>query len=107
MLCDGVVHTMLLPILLSTKCISPRDCHTELLPYLDAFTILNEPSQEITNKITCAPSEDSDQPGHPPSLISLRCPHEERLGPAQVDLSLRWAHRSFCWFCHAQAQYKF
>ena len=21
----------------------------------------------------CAPSEDSDQPGHPPSLISLRC----------------------------------
>ena len=24
----------------------------------------------------CAPSEDSDQPGHPPSLISLRCPHE-------------------------------
>ena len=29
----------------------------------------------------CAPSEDSDQPGHPPSLISLRCPHEENLGP--------------------------
>ena len=27
------------------------------------------------------PSEDSDQPGHPPSLISLRCPHEESLGP--------------------------
>ena len=29
----------------------------------------------------CAPSEDSDQPGHPPSLLSLRCPHEQRLGP--------------------------
>ena len=28
-----------------------------------------------------APSEDSDQPGHPPSLISLRRPHEESLGP--------------------------
>ena len=27
----------------------------------------------------CAPSEDSDQPGHPPSLISLHCPHEEAL----------------------------
>ena len=26
------------------------------------------------------PSEDSDQPGHPPSLISLRCLHEETLG---------------------------
>ena len=29
----------------------------------------------------CAPSEDSDQPEHPPSLISHRCPHEESLGP--------------------------
>ena len=26
-----------------------------------------------TNKMTCAPIEDSDLPGHPPSLISLRC----------------------------------
>ena len=25
---------------------------------------------------------------------------------AQVDLSFRWAHRSFCWFCHAVAQIK-
>ena len=23
---------------------------------------------------------------------------------AQADLSLRWAHMSFCWFCHAAAQ---
>ena len=22
---------------------------------------------------------------------------------AQADLSLRWAHRSFCWFCHEAA----
>ena len=29
----------------------------------------------------CVPSKDSDQPGHAPSLISLRCPHEESLGP--------------------------
>ena len=28
--------------------------------------------------MTCAPSEDSDQPRHPPSL---RCPHEETMGP--------------------------
>ena len=26
---------------------------------------------------------------------------------AQADLSLRWAHRSFCWFCHAAAQITF
>ena len=41
----------------------------------------NEPPHDKTNKMTCAPSEDSDQPGHLPSLISLRCPHEESLGP--------------------------
>ena len=25
----------------------------------------------------------------------------------QADLRLRWAHRSFCWFCHAAAHFKF
>ena len=40
----------------------------------------NEPPHNKTNEVACAPSEDSDQPGHPPSLISLRCPHEESLG---------------------------
>ena len=41
-----------------------------------------KPSHDKTNKMACAPSEDSDQPGHPPSLIKgLRCPHEEILGP--------------------------
>ena len=24
---------------------------------------------------------------------------------AQADLSLRWAHRSFCWFCHAACHF--
>ena len=28
-----------------------------------------EPACDKTIKMTCAPSEDSDQPGHPPSLI--------------------------------------
>ena len=36
-------------------------------------SLKNEPRHEKTNKMTFAPSEDSDQPGHPPSLISLRC----------------------------------
>ena len=36
--------------------------------------ITNEPPHDKTNIITCAPSEDSDQPVHPPSLIkSLLC----------------------------------
>ena len=53
---------------------------------IDILTI--EPPHDKTNKMTCASSEDSDQPGHLPSLISLRCPHEESLG----DLATHWAH---------------
>ena len=30
-----------------------------------------EPHRDKTNKIACAPSEDSDQPGHPPSQIRV------------------------------------
>ena len=41
----------------------------------------NEPPHDKTNEMACAPSEDSEQLGHPPSLISLRCPHEESWGP--------------------------
>ena len=47
----------------------------EKVPYLDVWKrnrILYEPAHEKTNKMVCAPSEDSDQPGYPPSLISLR-----------------------------------
>ena len=40
-----------------------------------------EPSHDGTNNVACMPSQDSDQPGHSPGLISLRCPHEERSGP--------------------------
>ena len=30
-----------------------------------------EPARDKTYKMACAPSEDSDQPGHPPSLIKV------------------------------------
>ena len=43
--------------------------------------VQNELPHDKTNKMACALNEDSDQPVHPPSLISLRCPHEESLGP--------------------------
>ena len=46
---------------------------------LTSFRI--EPAHDKTYKMACAPSEDSDQPVHPPSLISLRCLHEECSGP--------------------------
>ena len=35
-----------------------------------SFLITIEPPHDKTNKLICAPSEDSDQPGHPPSLNS-------------------------------------
>ena len=30
-----------------------------------------KPHRDKTNKMACVPSEDSDQPGHPPSLIRV------------------------------------
>ena len=90
------------------------------------FSRRQEPPHDKTNKMTCAPSEDSDQPGHRPvwpesslswSESSLSAwknlgpllPSERtaktliRLVDAQPDLSLRWAHMLFCWFCHVAA----
>ena len=63
----------------------------------------------------CAPSEDSDQPGHPPSpirvfafrmkkpwVLSYPLSAQRRLWPdwadAQADLNLRWAHTHFVGF---------
>ena len=38
----------------------------------DLFTVIVfEPQHDKTNEVACAPSEDSDQPGHPPSLIRV------------------------------------
>ena len=93
-----------------------------LLSWVIRFRIYNvfEPAHDKTYKIACAPSEDSDQPGHPPSLIrvfavpmkkdwvfSYPLSAQQRLwsdwADAQAELSLRWAHMPFCWFCHALA----
>ena len=58
----------------------------------------------------CAPSKDSDQPGHLPSLIRVFAvrligSQEPKLSScgqqradAQADLSLRWAHSHFVGF---------
>ena len=69
-----------------------------------------DPPHDKTNKMTCAHSEDSDQPVHPPSLITVFVVRMMKawvlsypLADAQADLSRRWAHRSFCWFCHEVA----
>ena len=70
---------------------------------------------------SCAPSQDSDQPGHPPSVIRVFAVHMKKAwvlsyqlsaqwrlwsdwADAQADLSLCWAHTLFFWFCHVVAQ---
>ena len=76
---------------------------------------LNEPPHDKTNKVACAPSEDSDQPGHPPSLIRVFTVRRKKAwvlsyplsaqrslwsdwADVQADLSLRWAHSHFVGF---------
>ena len=39
--------------------------------YVDTRKKHIEPPHDKTNKMTFVPSEDSDQPGHPPSLIRV------------------------------------
>ena len=71
-------------------------------------------------QMACAPSEDSDQPGHASSLIRVFVVRMKKAwvlsyplsaqqrgwsdwANALADLSLRWAHVSFCLFCHEAA----
>ena len=63
----------------------------------------------------CAPSEDSDQPSlirvfavhsmvaKDPSFLHADSEDGSDWADAHADLSLHWAHRSFCWFCHEAA----
>ena len=73
-----------------------------------------------TNKMVCAPSEDSDQPGHPPSLIRVITVRLKKAWVFSYPLATHWAKtlvrlggcpgwsvfsgvQSFCWFCHEAA----
>ena len=42
---------------------------------LDLKKNLNELQHDKANKMICAPNKDSDQPGHPPSLIRVFAVH--------------------------------
>ena len=76
------------------------------LPKLDFF--INWAATWQNQQNDCAPSEDSDQPGHPPGLIRVFAVHsmgtlrQQRLwsdqADAQADLSLRCAHTHFVRF---------
>ena len=102
-----------------------RWAHTHFVGFVISWSeassrSIYEPQHDKTNKMACPPSEDSDQPGHPPNLIrvfAVRMKKKWVLGyplsaqrrlwsdwaDAQADLNVRWAHMSFCWFCRAAA----
>ena len=79
----------------------------------------NVPEHNQTNKMICTSSQDSDKPGHPPSLIRVFSVHmrnpgvlgyrlsalQKLIGPARYPglSSLHRMLRSFCWLCHARA----
>ena len=56
-------------------------CLSELLcrDFRDIQINMKGPSHDKTNQMACAPSEYSNQPGHPPSLISLYSALSEKL----------------------------
>ena len=68
---------------------------------------LSEPPHDKTNKMACVPSEDSDQPGHPPSLIRVFAVCMKKAWVLSYPLSTQWrlwsdwvdaqADLSLCW----------
>ena len=53
-----------------------------------------EPQHDKFNKMACAPSTDSDQPGHPPSLIRVFAVHRKKAWALSYPLSAQlrlWA----------------
>ena len=133
----------------STKCLSMQLQPKNLRHRSSSWASIYEPPQTHQNRQNdCAPSQDSDQSGHPPSLIRvfavrsmgsyqyidycvashvvicncitwemnkfgipakdpsfLHADSEDcsDWADAQGDLSLRWVHMPFCWFCHEMA----
>ena len=109
LICMWILHVRIVKILKPGR---PKNCCN----YPKHLWVVSWQNQQND----CAPSEDSDQPGHPPSLIRVFAVRMKKArglsypmsalrrfwsdwADAQADLSLRWAHSSFCRFCHEAA----
>ena len=94
--------------------------HTQLYWWLfqGGLYVAYEPKHDKTYNTTCVTSNESYQPVHPPSIAKVliyslldsskaveRTCDQQRLwsdcADAQVDLSLRWSHKSCCRFRRA------
>ena len=60
---------------------------TFLSPGISVLQLAFEPPHDKTNKMACAPNEDSDQPGHPPRLISVFTDHMKKAWVLSYPLS--------------------
>ena len=84
------------------------------------YSSIKEPHNDKTNKMTCAPSEDSDQPGHPPEEALGPClpygahsedsdqtghPDSDQTGRMPRLICLRWAHTHFVGFVMSRLSY--
>ena len=93
-------------------------CGTSYCCY-PVMTVLHQstcqPPHDKTNKMACAPSEDSDQPGHLPSLIRVFAVCMKKAWVLSYPLStgcpgwlsLCWAHSHFVGFVMRQLIYSF
>ena len=100
-------------------------CPQEVWYFKSKYTVINDKTKKWAatwqnQQNECAPSEDSDQPGHPPSLIRLFAFRMKKHWAFSYPLStqrrlirlggcLGWFESSlgagsFCWFYHVVAQ---
>ena len=80
-------------------------------PILRRYTYLYyDPPHDKINNMACAPSEDRSTMASAWRKLGSLATHWvyskdwSYWADAQTDLSLRWAHMPFCWFCHVAAQ---
>ena len=106
-----ILHT-LISVLFLLLLVSGVGCYLWLWHSLD-FSI-NWAATRQNQQHDCAPSDDSDQPGHPPSLFRVFAVRMKKAwvlsyplnaskdwsdwADAQTDLSLRWGHSHFLVF---------
>ena len=64
-------YSMVRPSCLNFRVITANFLGVRIFRNLKVVTAIESPHDK-TKKVACAPSEDSDQPRHPPSLISLQ-----------------------------------
>ena len=97
-----------------TSWVPQKDAQSKFNVLSRPHSLVHELPHDKTNKMACAPSEDSDQPEHPlstwrklgPSKLHIECTAKtDQTGqcPGWSESSL--GAQPFCWFCPEAAQF--